>query len=497
MPSLSFPFLTVAVLLPLAAALFLAKIPESRRRATALLAVLGTAVCGVAASLELWLQSARSLADPLFAASWSRPLLSVDTLGAFALVVYAIVAIVLFSSMPRRDSTLSGLRNHLWILAGATLAYSAENLLLLFLGWVVASLPLVIAKVETSTGDKPRWHFPQIAMVSGSLCLGIAFVLMVTEAYQASGVLELSITRLAASPAMVDHVATLVFLMLAVLLRKGVFPLHSWVTQATEQYDLLQTIGFVNTHLGVFVLAKVAIPLLPHASAGIFHPLTDLALITALLTSLMAVAAMQPRTMVALLAASQSSFILAGIGSGSAEAITGALMFWAVVSLATTAIFVVLRSLEVRLSTPLTLRDFHGFGHHAPRLAVFFLVSALALVGLPGTLGFCAEDLLLHGTLEAHPFVGILLPIATAINAISFLRLFNRLFLGKRGIHVPNIADAMPRERWALATVVMLIILTGLLPGTLVNALSKAAHEHVIETTVLTYLHGVPGSAGF
>ncbi|MBK7085452.1 MAG: hypothetical protein IPH53_12640 [Flavobacteriales bacterium] len=37
----------------------------------------------------------------------------------------------------------------------------------------------------------------------------------------------------------------------------------------------------------------------------------------------------------------------------------------------------------------------------APRLAVFFLIFGLALIGLPGTLGFIAEDLLFHGALNA------------------------------------------------------------------------------------------------
>jgi hypothetical protein len=46
-------------------------------------------------------------------------------------------------------------------------------------------------------------------------------------------------------------------------------------------------------------------------------------------------------------------------------------------------------------------------------------VFGLALVGLPGTRSFCSWDLLIHGTLASHPPTGLLLPIATAMNAVS------------------------------------------------------------------------------
>ena len=48
----------------------------------------------------------------------------------------------------------------------------------------------------------------------------------------------------------------------------------------------------------------------------------------------------------------------------------------------------------------------------------------------------------------SHPLTGLLLPLATAMNAVSVFRLFTRLFLGKR--RTTLMADALPRERWIL-----------------------------------------------
>jgi len=69
-----------------------------------------------------------------------------------------------------------------------------------------------------------------------------------------------------------------------------------------------------------------------------------------------------------------------------------------------------------------------GLAEHAPRLAVFFIVFGLALVGVPGTLSFCSQDLLIHGTLASHPLTGLLLPIAAVMNAVSVFRLFAGFF---------------------------------------------------------------------
>jgi NADH-quinone oxidoreductase subunit M len=95
-------------------------------------------------------------------------------------------------------------------------------------------------------------------------------------------------------------------------------------------------------------------------------------------------------------------------------------------------------------------------------------VFGLALVGLPGTLSFCSQDLLIHGTLRSHPQTGLLLPIAIALNAVSFFRLFTRLFLGKRRTGFTVIADALPREQWILAAGVLFVVLGGLFPSAII-----------------------------
>ena len=211
---------------------------------------------------------------------------------------------------------------------------------------------------------------------------------------------------------------------------------------------------------------------------GQFPLLSYLALATALYIAIRALTENSPRRLLAYLALSQSACILAGLESGTAEGVTGALVHWFVVTASTMGLFGVLRLLEVRFGENLTASRYLGLAEHAPKLAVFFIVFALALVGLPGTLGFCSQDLLINGTLASHPQTGLLLPIATAMNAVSVFRLFARLFLGKRRTGFTVMADALPRERWILAAGVLFVVLGGLFPNAIV-ALRSAEAETV------------------
>ena len=124
-----------------------------------------------------------------------------------------------------------------------------------------------------------------------------------------------------------------------------------------------------------------------------------------------------------------------------------------------------------------------GLAVRAPRLAVFFLVCGLALIGLPGTLGYCAEDLLFHGALESHPLLGVALPLATALNAVHIMRLFGVLFLGVLPKDVPNVPDVLVRERWALSAFVVFLVACGIVPRLLLATAVPAAETMHAEPT--------------
>jgi NADH-quinone oxidoreductase subunit M len=272
--------------------------------------------------------------------------------------------------------------------------------------------------------------------------------------------------------------AVFALLLAAVILRKGILPAHAWVADAAEGGPAIPTALLFSGHFGALLVAKLIVPAFATTTVVLFPILSWLALATALYVAIRALAENSPRRLLAFISLSQSASILAGLESRTAVGITGALVHWYVVTISTVGLFGILRLLEVRFGENLTAGTHLGLAEHAPRLAVSFAVFALALVGLPGTLGFCSQDLLVHGTLQSHPFTGLLLPVATAMNAVSIFRLFTRLFLGRRRTGFTAMADALPRERWILAAGTLFVVLGGLIPNLIVAR--RAAEAKVV-----------------
>jgi NADH-quinone oxidoreductase subunit M len=264
-------------------------------------------------------------------------------------------------------------------------------------------------------------------------------------------------------------------LVAAVILRKGICPAQAWVSDLAEGGPAIPAALLLNGHFGALLVARLILPLFPRTAGNLFPVLSWFAMATALYVAIRALTESSPRRLLSFLALSQSAAILAGLESRTSEGITGALVHWFVVTVSTVGLFGILRLLEVRFGENLTASQYLGLAQHAPRLAVSFAVFGLALVGLPGTLSFCSQDLLIHGTLMSHPVTGVVLPIATAMNAVSILRLFARLFLGKRRTGFTHMADALPRERWTLAAGVLFVVLGGLFPNLIVAQRSAEA----------------------
>jgi NADH-quinone oxidoreductase subunit M len=109
------------------------------------------------------------------------------------------------------------------------------------------------------------------------------------------------------------------------------------------------------------------------------------------------------------------------------------------------------------------VRSANGLNSLFPGVGVCYLAATLSLVGFPGTLGFFSEELLL-GELSHNIPVLILVLTALGLNGYSCFRLFGRVFGGVNNDVPAGSLDLLLRERFALAGVVLLLIVVGCIP---------------------------------
>ena len=155
--------------------------------------------------------------------------------------------------------------------------------------------------------------------------------------------------------------------------------------------------------------------------------------------------------------------------------LTGCLALWISVALSLGGLGLIIRALEARYGR-LSLAIFRGLYDQSPALAVCFLITGLASVGFPGTLGFVATELLVDGAVQADLSIGLAVVVAAAVNGIAVLRVYFLIFTGAH--HASTVSLTIrPRERFAVLTLTALILGGGIAPQLGIESRYRAAVE--------------------
>lgn len=479
MSQLSMPWLSVAIASTVIAGVAVARAPapDRARRAASVVAGL-MALVGLA--LAAWVYGTGGVerwSDPL-AIGWigvARPLFAVDALNAALLPFSAVVVLAVLVGSPRAQLTPERAGAALFQLAASWALFCALDLGVMAAAWVLGLFPALPPRNGAAATKSTRRIY--LAYLFGSaVLLSAAVVAIVVAAARAGVASPASLLDLeTAGIERLQPLGALPLLLVAIVVRKGAFPFQSWIPALSEQLGPTSLTLLNAPQVGAFVLVRVAIPLFPSAMGDALPIVGRVALLAALYGAVLGLAARDLRRAFGWLAVSQSALVLVGLECVDVDGIAGGLTLWISEGLALTGFAIAIAAVEARRGRR-TFEDLGGLGIRAPWLGAAFVVLGLSAVGLPGTLGFVAEDLLVHGVLESFPGVGVAIVLATAANGFLVLRAYARTFYGpaRSGAVVP---DAMPRERLALAGLAVLLFLFGLVPRPLIATRAAVAER--------------------
>lgn len=267
----------------------------------------------------------------------------------------------------------------------------------------------------------------------------------------------------------------------AALIRSGICPLHCWMTDLFEKSSFGTALLFVTPMTGAYAVVRLVLPI---ASPWALQCIVFLSLITAVYAAAMALVQSDARRFFGYLFLSQSSRVLIGLAMGEPLGLTGALCVWLSIGISLLGFGLALRSVEARTGR-LTLDSFHGLYEHTPFLASMFLLTGLASIGFPGTIGFIGNELLVAGAVKAYPVIGLVIVVAAALNGIAVVKAYFYVFKGTR--HTASVSlGCRPVERITVLIIVLLIIGGGIAPQIGVLSRYHAAsafleHDVVVE----------------
>jgi len=253
-----------------------------------------------------------------------------------------------------------------------------------------------------------------------------------------------------------------ILLLIGIGIREAALPAHGWLPTFVEQAPMGLVVCFCLPQLGVYAHLELVHRIL---DPNLVQLVARVGALSALYGAFLALGPTSVRRIAAYLTMSQTGLVAFGLENHSSIGWSGAVLAWFVQAIGISSFLLALGALEARRG-PLRLWVSAGDPHQLPRLGVATLLAGLATVGAPLTLGFVAEDLLVQGSVNEHPVLGLLLVVVTALNAITVMRVYFGLFTA--GPHHPGEPDLVPREFWALSFALIVLLMFGLVPGPLV-----------------------------
>jgi NADH-quinone oxidoreductase subunit N len=353
-----------------------------------------------------------------------------------------------------------------FILVGIYLLSGYNNLLILFIGIEIVSIPQYILagsdKKNLKSSEASLKYFLMGSFSTGILLMGITLL------YGATGTFNILGFRMLQTEALNPMaLGGILFLIIGLGFKVSAAPMHMWTP---DVYDGSPTpfTAYMSTVVkaGIFV----AFLRLFHASFGNLsdHWMLVIAVITAatlLVGNLTAVFQQSVKRMLAYSSIAQAGFMLFAILSVNATAWQGIIIYAVAYSVASIGVFAVLLKMK-----DYTYDGFNGLAKREPALAFFTAIFLFSLAGIPLTGGFMAKYFVLLAAVQQGQVMWLVIfaLLMAAISAYYYFRVIIAMYF-KQG--TPELtSEVSGYDKLMLGITCGLVILIGIVPQLFLNA---------------------------
>jgi len=522
-PSAGFPILSFIVLMPLFAAVVLLFIPDTQRSVVRGWALLGSALSALASAFLAWRYYTEAPdGGPMFLES----IVLVPQVGltytlacdGWSAVLMLLTGIITFSgtwaSFTLEERPREFFVFLLVLVAGVYGVFVAQDLLLFFLFYEIAVLPMyLLIGIWGSSGKvPPSWPFAHAyrALDVGSkhyAALKLTLMLLVGSALILAAFLWLGsqtgtflMTEIAAMRDELPWAGQFVafpLLWVGFGTLAGLWPFHTWSPDghAAAPTAVSMLHAGVLMKLGAFGVMRIGMVLLPQGAQDWAIVVGFVACVNIFYGALSAMAQRDLKYVVAYSSVSHMGIVLLGAAALNEAGWNGAVFQMFAHGIMTGLMFALVGILYERTHDR-WIPNLGGFARTMPVVAAAFVLAALSSLGMPGTAGFVAEFLVFVGAWDiptalpegvetgyAHAFgavwavVGI---VGAFLTAIYVLKAAREIFFGNGPPErFAALQDASGTERVALWTLGVCIVVFGAWPRLLLDLINVTTPDYV------------------
>ena len=257
-----------------------------------------------------------------------------------------------------------------------------------------------------------------------------------------------------------------------------VFPLHGWLADSFSEAPVAMAMVIAGK-LGLYSMLRFHVGMFPVQARAIAPLLIALTVIGVLYGACLALVQRDFWRLIAFATLSHFSLTTLGIYGLNLTGRDGAIYQTLNEGVIEGALFVLLGVLDTRYRTS-QIASFGGVASRLPRTAAFFVITMLAMAGLPMLNGFVGEFLILSSTFSAVSKGWAIAATFTVILGAAYaLWLVQRLFYGKESQMTGDTpaVDLRLNEWVALVPLAALMLVMGVAPRLWLPSIERSAAQ--------------------
>ena len=265
---------------------------------------------------------------------------------------------------------------------------------------------------------------------------------------------------------MTAQILVFIAFFMAFSVKVPMFPVHTWLPDAHVEAPTGGSVvlAAILLKVGAYGFIRFSMPIVPDASHYLAGVMIALSLIAVVYIGLVALAQTDMKKLVAYSSISHMGFVTLGFFIFNAYGMEGALIQMISHGFISGALFLCIGVLYDRMHTR-NIADYGGVANKMPVFAAFFVLFAMANVGLPGTSGFVGEFMVIMGAVKVNFWYAFTAASILIFGAAYTLWMVKRVIFGAvANQHVAQLTDITLREKLMFVLLALTVLGMGLYP---------------------------------
>ena len=210
------------------------------------------------------------------------------------------------------------------------------------------------------------------------------------------------------------------------------WPVHTWLPDAHVEAPTAGSVllAAILLKMAGYGFIRFSIGLFPIASENFVPLIYALSLVAIIYASLVALMQDDMKKLIAYSSVAHMGYVTLGIFTMTQQGLEGSIIQMMSHGLVSAALFLCVGVVYDRMHSRL-IATYGGIVSVMPKYAVLFMVFTLAAIGLPGTMGFVGEFLILLGAFKKSFLVATIASLGVILGAAYMLWLYRRVIFGK------------------------------------------------------------------